>query len=1194
MKINTTFSKYFLNIFFLFISFHTSAQFGKDGNRTIATTNTIVNQYTTLQTDVTAGATQIVVTDVTQLSNPTPIGRGDLILIIQMQGATITNTNDFTYGTISNYNGAGNYEYAYVTGTIGNTIQLSCTLAQGYRVAGRTQIVRVPQYQTLTISAGASVTASAWNGTRGGIVAIYAQNIVLDGSINVSNLGFRGGVLENTSANNQANFVSTNANAGGEKGESIAGFQTEYNALGGRFGRGAPANGGGGGNGNNAGGGGGANAGVPADWFRGTGVMCNACTGNSAWTLDPDYIANGNALTNSSGGGRGGHTVSTSNQNALTLAPGGAAWAGDLRRARGGLGGRPLDINAENRIFFGGGGGAGDQNNNAGGRGGNGGGIVYIVSNQITGTGSINANGENGANTVTPHTDAPGGAGGGGTIIIKSNTSVSGITLNARGGNGGNHLGTAAQAHGPGGGGGGGYVAVFTPTDASSKNITGGTNGTTTSTALTEYPTNGATLGKAGISNTNTTSNFILSCNIAPTPQNDAIVTSEDNAVSGNASTNDTDLESLTLSYNAGTFVTVQGGSIVLNADGTFTYTPASNFNGTDSYTYTVCDNGLPTNQCLTATITFTVLPINDVPIAQDDNFSVNEDAVLNGNVSTNDNDGDPETTQTLTFTLQNGGTATTNGTLVLNTDGTFTYTPNANFNGAVSFSYQVCDNGTPSLCATATVNITVNPVNDAPIALDDNFSVNEDAVLNGNISLNDSDGDPETTQTLTFTLQSGGTAITNGTLVLNADGTFTYTPNANFNGVVSFTYQVCDNGTPSLCATATVNIIVSPVNDAPIALDDSFTTAINTVLNNTVTNNDSDIDNPSAQLTYTVLNGGTAVTNGTLVLNADGTFTYTPNTNFSGTVLFTYQLCDLAGACVQATVTILVTSQNPVASIDNFSVDEDKTLTADVSTNDTDPDTPKNQLVFSLTDGGTATTNGVVALNTNGSLTYIPKANFNGVVSFTYKVCDPQNNCSATATVSITVNPINDAPIALDDNANTIQSQNASGSLIANDSDPENDPLTYTSGTFTTENQGKIVIEANGTFVYTPAIGFIGTDCFEYTLCDSKNACSKAKICIQVDASNTLFIPEGFSPNGDGMYDSFVIEGVSGKKVSLKVINRWGNVVYQTDDYKNDWKGIGNMGLHTGENLPDGTYYYVIDLGDGSKPISNYVIIKR
>lgn len=162
-----------------------------------------------------------------------------------------------------------------------------------------------------------------------------------------------------------------------------------------------------------------------------------------------------------------------------------------------------------------------------------------------------------------------------------------------------------------------------------------------------------------------------------------------------------------------------------------------ANFNGIDSFVYTVCDDGIPV-QCSQATVTITVTPVNDAPLAVDDVASVNEDGILNGTtVLINDSDieGDVLTVNTTPVT------APTNGVLVLNANGTYTYTPNANFNGTDTFSYEVCDNGIPSECDTALVTITVNPVNDSPVAIDDAYSTNEDVTLNGStVLVNDSD----------------------------------------------------------------------------------------------------------------------------------------------------------------------------------------------------------------------------------------------------------------------------------------------------------------------------------------------------------------------------------------------------------------------------------------------------------------------
>jgi gliding motility-associated-like protein len=291
-------------------------------------------------------------------------------------------------------------------------------------------------------------------------------------------------------------FVSTSSSDGAEKGESIAGFGSEY--TNGQYNRGAPANGGGGGNGHNAGGGGGSNGNNGVTW-NGQGVMCSGCPGAAAWLLDPYVIANGNTLTTSSGGGRGGYTYGANNQNALTVAPSNSSWGGDYRDPVGGYGGRPLTIIPENRIFFGGGGGAGDSNNGSNLLGGSGGGIVYIIAPTIVGSGSIRSDGGAAVNQIAnnnaANNDAPAGGGGGGTVIIKGAVASS-LTLSAVGGKGGDQRYIVNESEGPGGGGGGGFIAITSgsPTQI----IAGGASGMTLSTSLTEFVENGATDGGSG------------------------------------------------------------------------------------------------------------------------------------------------------------------------------------------------------------------------------------------------------------------------------------------------------------------------------------------------------------------------------------------------------------------------------------------------------------------------------------------------------------------------------------------------------------------------------------------------------------------------------------------------------------------------------------------------------------------------
>lgn len=476
----------------------------EDGSLTVSLPGTVLNRYTSLAADAAAGTTTLVLTSAGELDAPAPLGTfgaGDLLLVIQMQGATIDGTNSAAFGAVASLGGAGNYETVVVGAVNGNTVTINAGcggLRNTYLTAGRTQVVRMPQLANLTVIGFGSIVPIPWNGSVGGVVALHVQGEArVDGSIDASSTGFRGGVVDLTSAaagTDSTTYRSTDSDDGGEKGEGIAGFGVTYDAIGGRYGRGAPANGGGGGTAHNGGGGGGAN-GANGNTWTGQGVMDPAAVGATAWALDPGYGAAGNQLTNSSGGGRGGYTYSANDADALTIAPGNAAWGGNNRRERGGLGGRPLDSDPAARLFIGGGGGAGDSNNGTGGAGGTGGGLVFLIADQLIGSGTVMANGDAGVPTTPAYNDGPGGGGGGGTIVVEAN-GISGPVFRANGGVGGSQPIVGNEAEGPGGGGSGGFIAIST--GAPSRTAVGGANGTSISAAVTEFPSNGATGGAAG------------------------------------------------------------------------------------------------------------------------------------------------------------------------------------------------------------------------------------------------------------------------------------------------------------------------------------------------------------------------------------------------------------------------------------------------------------------------------------------------------------------------------------------------------------------------------------------------------------------------------------------------------------------------------------------------------------------------
>ncbi|MCP4263376.1 MAG: tandem-95 repeat protein, partial [Planctomycetes bacterium] len=347
-----------------------------------------------------------------------------------------------------------------------------------------------------------------------------------------------------------------------------------------------------------------------------------------------------------------------------------------------------------------------------------------------------------------------------------------------------------------------------------------------------------------------------------------------------------------------------QGANGTVTNNGTdVTYTPNADYNGVDSFDYTVSDGqgGFDT-----ATVTVTVTPVNDAPVAVDDAYSTNEDTPLTvaaPGVLANDSDvdGDP-----LTAVLVTGPGS---GTLTLNSDGSFNYTPNTNFNGTDSFVYEASDgNGGTD---TATVTITVNAVNYAPVAADDAYVTDENTpltVVAPGVLSNDTDTENDP---LTSVLD---TDVSNGTLVLNADGSFTYTPDADFNGTDSFTYTADDgNGGTD---TATVTITVNPVNDAPVANDDSATTDENVAITVNVLANDTDVDGDTLSVASVI-----QPTNGTVVINADNTVTYTPTASFNGLDSFTYIVSDGNGGTDTATVTIDVTPVGgaPIVNIDIY-----------------------------------------------------------------------------------------------------------------------------------------------------------------------------------------------------------------------------------------------------------------------------------
>jgi VCBS repeat-containing protein len=450
---------------------------------------------------------------------------------------------------------------------------------------------------------------------------------------------------------------------------------------------------------------------------------------------------------------------------------------------------------------------------------------------------------------------------------------------------------------------------------------------------------------------------------------------------------------------------------------------------------------------------------VNHAPAAQDDILTVTEDTLLTGNLLANDSDpdGDMLIAEAITF-------STPHGTVAIASSGDFTYMPDQNYNGADSLNYTVAD---PSgAVASALVNINISPVNDAPIAHDDFFNGAEDSNLQGNILTNDSDidGDALTVTASTFATEHG-----NVTIATNGD--FTYTPNAGYNGDDSFGYTVTDSDGAQASATASISL--AAVNDSPVAEDDSFSGARNNVITgNVLLDNgngaDRDIDDDVLQAQPAII---TTENGGQVTLNANGTFTYIPANNFTGTDSFNYNAIDGHGGQSRATAFLIIASEEtannvPVAHNDSYNGTTDHAISGNVLSNDTDSD--GDELSVTAFTGQTAQ-GGQIVLNTNGTFTYNALAGFIGSDSLTYTVSDGHGG-SATAALSLNTvlaagalagnscnNTINgtshaDTIFGLDGN-DTINGKNGSDHLYGGDG---NDKLTGSSG-------ADIIIGGNG-----------------------------------------------------------------------------------------------------------------------------------
>ncbi|HHK8570372.1 TPA: tandem-95 repeat protein [Vibrio parahaemolyticus] len=521
-----------------------------------------------------------------------------------------------------------------------------------------------------------------------------------------------------------------------------------------------------------------------------------------------------------------------------------------------------------------------------------------------------------------------------------------------------------------------------------------------------------------------------------------------------------------------------KNGTVIVNNDGTVTYTPDDNYVGEDTFTYIVTSGGVSES----TTVSVDVTPENDAPVAKDDTAITDEDTPVTIDVLPNDSDvdGDKLSIESASVPKEQGTVEVVNGKLV--------FTPAENFNGDAEITYTITDG---QLTDEAKVTVTVNPVNDAPtIKVDAVESITEDAVSTDTVvaTLEVVDTDtPEDQLTVSLENNSNGYFVLVGDEVKLTQAGVDAVNNDELNlKDLTISASVSDGVNPT--ANGSDSLIVNRVNDAPTVENaiadqvlsedfDTYTIDLNEVFKDT-----------DSSLEFSVSGN-----NSIQISIVSGVATITPTADWNGKETITFTAKDPSGESVSQTVNFTVT---PVADIvaDNATVVEDTPTIIKVLGNDTFDGDDK---VVSL-DADNGPKNGTVIVNNDGTVTYIPDDNYVGEDTFTYIVTS--GGVSESAIVEVNVTPVNDAPVAKDDIATTQEDTAITIDVLPNDTDVDGDKLSIQSATVP-EAQGKVEI-VDGKLVFTPAENFNGHAEITYTVTDGQLT-DEAKVTVTVNPVN-------------------------------------------------------------------------------------------
>lgn len=603
-------------------------------------------------------------------------------------------------------------------------------------------------------------------------------------------------------------------------------------------------------------------------------------------------------------------------------------------------------------------------------------------------------------------------------------------------------------------------------------------------------------------------------------------------------------------------------GTVTIDANGCYTYTPTGTFTGEDVFIVQICDAA---GQCNTATATITVgantppvfNPIQIATIVSGTDTTVCFSSIV-------DAQGDDISVTITSIQLMVGTPPTAIGTAEI-VDNCISYTSVAGFSGSVRVVVNVCDDQIPPACSSTNVEfIVINP----PTTTNISATTPQGQSVQGCFDIVDLDGDATTTTIIE--------QPTNGTVTVAANGCVTYQPDGTFVGTDQVTVQICDDD--NLCTTATYTITVT---DGLIAINDAFTLEEGTTTTYNLIDNDTEPSNTIVAITNTPDNGTATVDANT------GIVTYTANAGFVGTDTIVYTICDELLGCETATVIINITDLLNAAD-DFVTTPQNTGIDIAVLGNDNSPDTPTVSVIDEVA-------HGLFIDNGDGTFTYLPDVTFTGVDSFVYVISYP-NYGSDTATVYINVSGAPATPNAVDDNATTDQDTPVGINIQANDIIPSG---SYTTAILIQPDNGTVTYNAaTGVATYTPNAGFSGTDAFTYTICHTAvtTICDQAIVTITVNPTVECVVKvyKVITPNGDNRNDYLKIDGLDcgGNDVNtLQVFNRWGNMVFEADNYNPAafWDGTYN-----GNPVPDGTYFYILKVPSANIDEQGYIEVQK